>query len=241
MKKTTSQITVAFVCAILGFLLAYQFKVLSNKETNIKNTNNSDIISEIEGLKKEKEELAKANDELTLNLKNIEDNATREGDVQNEVSKQLNNTRMQLGLVDVTGEGLEITITPKKNLFSSNSTTSANLGSQELVHLVNSLLFYNAEAISINEYRITPQTGIMLAGDVICIGYAGRISPTDPIIIKAIGKKEGLNVLATFASGSDLTYGQLAGYGVDAKMKDDIVIKKTTQSLKSEFVKPVNG
>ncbi|HEY5525336.1 MAG TPA: division initiation protein, partial [Clostridium sp.] len=125
MKKTASQITVAVVCAILGFLLAYQFKVLSNKETIQGNANNSDMISEIEGLKKEKEELTQSNSELTQNLKNIEDSATKEGEVEKEIKNQLDNARMQSGLVDVTGQGIVISITPKNNIFSANSSSTS--------------------------------------------------------------------------------------------------------------------
>ena len=36
MKISRSQIFVAIVCGLLGFLLAYQFKVLSNKNIAIK-------------------------------------------------------------------------------------------------------------------------------------------------------------------------------------------------------------
>ena len=50
MKISRSQIFVAIVCALLGFLLAYQFKVLSNKNTasNISVYDKNDMISEIE-------------------------------------------------------------------------------------------------------------------------------------------------------------------------------------------------
>ncbi|PRR82929.1 DUF881 domain-containing protein [Clostridium vincentii] len=241
MKKTASQITVALVCAILGFLLAYQFKVLATKEASQGNTNNSDIISEIESLTKEKEELAKANSELTQNLKTIEDSATEEGEIEKEIKNQLNNARMQAGLVDVTGQGMVITITPKNNIFSANSSSTTNdLGDDELVHLVNLLWFFKAEAININDFRITPQTGIKDAGNYTWVGSAGMVSPKEPIIIKAIGEKNRLNVGITFQNSVNLKYSSLANYDVEVKLIDDIVIEKTTQSLKSEFIKPVN-
>ena len=76
MKKLTSQIFIAIVCAILGFLLANQFKVLNEKNKINSSTNNLDIISEIESLKKEKEELVKRNEELTAEVKKLEEVAT---------------------------------------------------------------------------------------------------------------------------------------------------------------------
>ena len=35
MKKLSSQIIIGIVCALLGFLLTYQFKIINNKEKNI--------------------------------------------------------------------------------------------------------------------------------------------------------------------------------------------------------------
>ena len=39
--------------------------------------------------------------------------------------------------------------------------------------------------------------------------------------------------------GTALQYGALKNYNVDIKASDDIVINKTTQSLRSEYIKPV--
>ena len=53
--------------------------------------------------------------------------------------------------------------------------------------------YSRAEAISINDFRITPQTGIVLSGNLIKIGSAGQISPKEKIVIKVIGDKGKLN------------------------------------------------
>ena len=50
MKKVTSQILLAIVCAFLGFLLAHQFKMLSEKNKANMSNKNLDIVSEIEVL-----------------------------------------------------------------------------------------------------------------------------------------------------------------------------------------------
>ena len=65
MKKSTAQISIAIVCALLGFLLAYQFKLLSkNNDGTTENYNKNDIITEIDSLKKEKEELQNKNNAI---------------------------------------------------------------------------------------------------------------------------------------------------------------------------------
>ena len=111
MKRTVSQIFVAIVCALLGFLLTYQFKQLNIANRKNIDYNSSDILLELENLKKEKEDLQKNNEILSEELKQLEDAAAEEGEVEGEIKKQLDNARMQLGLLDVKGPGLTITLT----------------------------------------------------------------------------------------------------------------------------------
>ncbi|SFC95990.1 DUF881 domain-containing protein [Clostridium uliginosum] len=240
MKVSKSQIFVALVCALLGFLLAYQFKVLSNKgnQNEISNYDKNNIISEIESIKKEKEELKKSNTTLSEELKKIEESAAKDGDLGKEIKNQLDNARMHLGIVDVKGPGIVVTITPKISIFSSNpGDNSRDLGEDELVHIVNLLWYSGAEAISINDIRITPQTGIKIAGNGIAVGSSGKIYAKDKIVINAIGEKGRLNVGISFPGS--LEYRALQNYNCEVKLNDDILIGKTTQSIKSEFIKAV--
>ncbi|MDU3723006.1 MAG: division initiation protein, partial [Clostridium celatum] len=71
----------------------------------------------------------------------------------------------------------------------------------------------------------------------ISISSAGRIDPNAEIVIKAIGDKSKLNVGVNYAGALD--YGALKYYDKDIKTLDDIIINKTTQSLKSEYMTPV--
>ena len=227
MNRAVSQVVVAAVCALLGFLLTYQFKELNSANSGNIDYNSSDILSEIENLKKEKEDLQKNNEILSEELKQLEDAAAKEGEVEGEIKKQLDNARMQLGLLAL-----------KNSVFGTNGTQNVNtVSEEEIVNLINSLWYAGAEAISINEMRITPQTGIKTAGSSISIGSAGRIDPNSEITIKAIGDKNKLNLAVNFPGVLD--YGALKSYSSDVKQSDDITIVKTTQSLRYEYIKPV--
>lgn len=239
MKRATSQIFVAIVCALLGFLLAHQFKLLNEKNKSNTAIQNLDIVAEIDDLKKQKEELLKSNNSLSEELKKLEETAAKEGAVEAEIKKQLDNSRMNLGLVDVKGPGIVITITPKTNIFGSNNTdTTRSISEDEIVHIVNTLRYSRAEAISVNDYRVTPQSGIKNSGNWIWVGTAGKIDPKDKIVIKAIGDKQALSVAVNFIGVLD--YGALPNYSIEVKESDEIIINKTTQSLKNEFIKPVS-
>jgi len=240
MKISKSQIFIAIVCCFLGFLLTYQFKVLSSKgtKTDSVNYNSTDIISEIEAIKKEKEELLNTNAQLSNELKQMEESAATESDLASEIKNQLDTARMHLGFVDVKGPGVSLTITPKTSIFSSNTSGSGrDLSENELVYIVNLLWYSGAEAISINDIRITPQTGIKTAGNGIAIGPTGRVYPKEKIVIKAIGDKKRLEVGVGFVGS--LEYGSIPNYNTELKIEDDVIIEKTTVTLKSEYMKSV--
>ena len=107
----------------------------------------------------------------------------------------------------------------------------------EIVHIINLLWYSGAEAISINDIRITPQTGIKTAGNGIAIGSTGRVYPREKIEIKAIGDKNRMEVGIGFPGS--LEYGALSNYNTELKLEDDLNIGKTTVALKSEFIKSV--
>ena len=70
MNRAVSQVVVAAVCALLGFLLTYQFKELNSANSGNIDYNSSDILSEIENLKKEMNNFFKDLDE---NIKDKEE------------------------------------------------------------------------------------------------------------------------------------------------------------------------
>ncbi|MGG7176150.1 DUF881 domain-containing protein [Clostridium paraputrificum] len=238
MKKLISQLFVAIVCGILGFLLAYQFKVLAKTNAGDNNYNSTEMVSEIESLKKEKEELLNANTDLTENLKKFEDSAANSGDVSKEITTQLEAARMQLGTADVKGKGLIVTITPKPSVFGTpNNDTTRNLGEDELVHIANILWFGKAEAVSINDYRITAQTGIKNSGSYVWVGPTEKINPEEKIVFEAIGDKTTLKVGLTWPGALD--YKLLGNYNVEIVESDEILIEKTSQTIKNNYIRPV--
>lgn len=236
MKKITSQVVLALVCALLGFLLAYQFKLVNSKEKeSVPRYEQTDVIAEIDALKKEKEELQKQNDSLSEELKKIEESATKVGDGTKEIKQQLDKTRMILGTVDVNGPGVILYLTPKSPVFKANNADY--ISENELIHILNILNFSGAEAVSINDIRITPQTGIKNASNYIWVGNNERIPPNKNIVIKAIGDKTTLYGGLSFAGA--LNYGVLSNYDTKIETNNNITIAKSSQVINNDFIKPV--
>ncbi len=239
MKKHVSQIIVALVCALLGFLLAYQFRLLNSEERRMVNNPNSeqDITKEIGQLTKEKEDYEKKNNELMEQLKGYEEAASNENEITKELKKQLDDTRLLIGSVDVEGPGIVLYLNPKTNVFS-NSALASYITDRELTYLTNELFFAGAEAVSINNKRITLQTGIKsTSGGSQILVNDERISPKETITIKAIGNK------STLAGGLNfngvLEFEALAYYDKKIEEADTVKIPKYNKLYKYEYIKPV--
>lgn len=228
MKMNKSQICIALICGFLGFSAVYHFKLYSKPENDTKGT---DIISDVEELQKEKEELLKENKKLSEQVENYKNGTANE--YENE--RKVQNAEMYLGISDVTGPGIILTITPKASMFTSNAADSGKaLGENEIVHLVNILWYAEAEAVSVNDYRITAQTGIKTSGNNISIGGEGVISSKDKIEIKVIGNVERLKAAMEFPGSFD--YGALVNYNCEVETGENIKIPKSRVPLTSDYM-----
>lgn len=234
MKKGISQLTLGLVCLLLGFLIVYQFKFLDKNA----GYNSSDIVKEVQLLNEEKDKLSKEQAELSEELKQYEDDAADETLLGQKVKNELNNARIQLGLVAVEGPGVEFTLTKKNSFLSGNFSDDFQvLTDQDIVKVINLIWLSKAEAIEINDYRITPQIGIKNSGNYITIGTAGKINPSEKIVIKAIG--DSAEIKKTLNFKADMEVGAFKYYDKSVVEKDNIVINKTTESMNSSNLSPV--
>ncbi|MFL0251597.1 DUF881 domain-containing protein [Clostridium neuense] len=245
MKKLGSQIAVAAVCCILGFMIAHQLKIVSIQENN-ENTSRSstEISQEVDKLSKEKGELQKKVDDLQKQVKGYQSAAADSSTTNKQILDELNKDKMVLGVVDVSGPGVEITITPQNISRSgsadsdSTSDTTRPIKGEDIVDLINELNFSQAEAISVNDNRITAVTGIKSSsgGTDIFIGD-DRISPYEKITIKAIGNSKMLYSALSYPGVLSMIP---ENYKVEYNKVDNIKIKKSSKIIKFDFAKPSN-
>ncbi|MBC2580650.1 DUF881 domain-containing protein [Clostridium sp. DJ247] len=235
MRRVKSQVSVAVVCGILGFMLAYQFKILMKQDQtlSITNKNSTDVTVEIEQYKKQKQALEQKVNDLQNQVKNYENAVAGKSDATKNLLEELDNTRMMTGLTDVKGPGVIIYLEPNNKLLGNN--IGDQITDKHLAYLVNELRFAGAEAISINDIRIVSRTGIRTAGNYILINDE-KVSPSSRIVIQAIGDKNLLysdlsfpEVFSDFKMLSDVKF----------EKSDNIVIKKYNKTYKFEYVKPV--
>lgn len=193
MKRIRSQLSIAVVCCILGFIVSYQLKNIANQESKIPISNTADITEELRQLKSQKKDFTDKIAEMQKKIDDYEKSSSNANSVSQQLYNDLEKTRAFSGELDVEGQGIIITITPKNLSLSSGVENWELIKHDALVYIVNELNFAGAEAISINDIRITNFTGIRTSsgGLYILIGKE-KISPIEKIVIKAIGDKENI-------------------------------------------------
>lgn len=235
MKKLLSQISMGIIFLLFGFMITTQLNTVNNQVVKSENDQSPEILLENEQLKKQKEEIQKKVNELTSKVEEYESAAAGKTEESTIILQELQDTRLRTGLTNVHGEGITIYIDPKAHIFSS-STDKYPIIDFDLLTIVNELFAAGAEAVSINDIRITANTGIRTAGNSIIINTE-RISPQKRVTIKAIGKKDILEGIINFPG--TIPDRLRISCDVTHEVKADVTIKKSSNPVKYEYVKEV--
>ena len=175
--KITVTITIGLVCFILVSTIYIQFNTISQTDVaSIKNMRETELRTEIAKWKTRLEETQKKYEET------ISKKAEYETSIEdNEKSMQLLEADLQeaeklLGLTDVEGEGIIVTL---------ENNDKKSISAEDLIELVNELRIAGAEAISINNERYVINSYIADIDYRFIVVNQFRISA--PYIVRAIG------------------------------------------------------
>lgn len=233
MKKIVSQVWLGLVCVILGFMLTFQFKASRSVQSKTNSRNYEEMAKDLESLQKQKDDLNAKVKEYQDKVDQYEKAVADESLAAKKMKEEIDNLRILAGLTDVSGPGVVITISPPLDVTQS---AYSYIPYDIILDIVNELNTTDeADAISINDERYTGRTQVREVGNIIKINDA-RIDPTQPIIIKAIGKQEVLWGAFTMP-GSILEVSRGIGFEVDIKKQDNIQILKYSKSLAYKYIK----
>ena len=241
MNKKQIAITLGIMCLILTMSIMIQVRTINNtNKTASQSLTNNDLRDQVlkwkEKYDKEYEELQNANKKLervrTAASKNTE------GSEENEAELLKNN--MIIGLTDVEGEGVIVTLKDDTSITSDSLAITDSMSNHlvhdsDLISIVNELKNAGAEAISINDQRVVISTSITCEGNVISVNGAKVGSP---FVIKAIGHASYMESALTRPGGPIKNF---TGYiGASVKTSDNIQIPKFTGVISTKFIKNAN-
>ena len=239
MKKWKIALTLGIVCCVLTIAISIQFKTINDANSTVSQTLTGNELRD--QVLKWKEKYDKASVDLKKSEQKLEETRLKatqhdENALNKEAEIKLDNT--VLGLTDVTGSGIVITLKDNNNVKRSNLEPLDNIElylvhAGDLVEVINALRNAGAEAISINGQRITNFTSVYCAGNVVVIN-GEKIS--SPIEIKAIGSPELLYGSITIPGGY-LELMEETGVIVDVKKTEKINIDKYEGIIDAQYMK----
>lgn len=210
MRNKGAQISIALVCLVLGIMLSVQFKTTGYYKATLVPERTEDLAGQISTVKKEKEALEQKAASLDEQIKNTKNNEQALADLQ----KELQGARLSVGLMPVEGPGLKITLSDNPQPLEPGEDPNLSLVHEDnLLLVVNDLKASGAEAISINDQRITAMSEIRCAGTMIVVNQV-RIGP--PFVLLAIGNPDILENGMTQKSG---TLSTLQFMGIQASIE----------------------
>ena len=233
MNKEKIALALGLMSAILVYGICVQIKTI--KSTNSTYSTSATVNSLRDEVLKYKDKYDNKYAELesaeALLEKERESTAGNNEDL-NGLEEQIKEGNKLLGLTEVTGEG--VTVTLKDNASQMNNVimdaSDLVVHDMDVLSVINELKNAGAEAISINDQRLVTTTGIVCDGNVIQINGQKVGAPFE---IKAIGLAEQLAALSR--PGGYLSILQEYGIGAELVKSKNITIPKYTGSITFKF------
>ncbi len=237
MKKKKIAITLGIMCLMLTLAIAVQIRsVKGGTQVAVQSKTENDLKDEVFRWKEKYDTTHKLVEESEKELEKVRSEATKNSENDSNAEKQVKENNMLLGLTNVKGSGVVITIKDNSNTKASSVLDPSLL----LVHdgdlrsIVNELKNAGAEAIEINGQRIVQTTAIVCDGNVVRINGEKLGSP---FVIKAIGLPERLyNVNRV---GGYLEMLEDDGVSTEIKKSNDITISKYNGVITNEYMETV--
>ena len=222
-------IIIALICFVLVCTMSIQFKTVDEANvTDIENMREAELRTQISAWKTKYEETAEKLEENNNKIQEYSETIDNNQKTEDVLNKELKQTNLLAGKTDVKGEGIIITLKD-----SDESTITSN----DLIELINELRYAGAEAISINDIRITANSYIATVnGSMIRIDLQ-RVS--GPYIVKAIGNQTYLSSTLSLKDNGYIDKYKNSGKDVNIETEKNIQIAKKSTDMSTKYVMEV--
>ena len=219
-------ITIGLVCFILAYVMCMQFKVVEETNiTEIEHLTETELREKQAAWKTRYEETNEKLMEVNSNLQEYKDKRVSNQEATELLNKELLQAQIIAGETDVSGNGIVVTLKDSEDI---------KIRAENLVQLVNELKLAGAEAICINDMRITNMTDIVniYVDDGTHFILVNKKRVVSPYVIKAIGDQKYLESALTTK-----TVGFVEQFSDNATLErqNNIKINKYKGEIKLEY------
>jgi uncharacterized protein YlxW (UPF0749 family) len=232
--QRTGQRGVAVVVAMFGLLIALA-AIQTARNSDIHEASLDALTDRIDERKAEVSELEDRIDRLQRENADLESTGSQTGSQLAAATVDLRALQMSTGFVPVSGPGLQFTVSD-----SPDGSPDGRVRATDLRRLVNGLWRAGAEAIAINDRRLSAISAIVQANISIQVNR-GPLSP--PYVVSAIG---GSGLDSRFdATASGLQFQALAnqfGFQVDRQNEGELQLPAAPDTqLRLRYAEPPDG
>lgn len=228
-NKWSLTIIIGIVAALLVTSILLQFKTVDETtNADVEGLRDTELKSQISSYKSKYNEVASQYQNSIAKIAEYTKSATTSTELTNLIKSEYQKSNELLGLTDVKGEGIIITLKDVgENKYSS----------EDLRSLVNELKYAGAEAISINGNRIINLTDIVTLNEKFIIMDASRARLSSPYVIKAIGDRKYLSSTLNTKTTGFVDLMKSNGLEVTIEESNKIDIDKYQGEIKSNYLK----
>lgn len=230
MKKDKIKISIVLgiISIFLVSLMGVQIKTIKKTDiTALETMQEDELRNEILSLKEKNDELQAKISGNEEKIKEYNETLNNNQKAEELLNNEIKEYEEKIGLTDVTGQGVIITLTDTPNQSYSYSN---------LVDYVNELKYAGATAISINDYRIITTTEIVeISKKYILLNGDQRIS--SPYVIKAVGDKDKILEVFNLRDEGYIDLYKNSGYDVKIEGSDNVTVNKYSKEINFEYIK----
>lgn len=236
MNKKSISLVLGIMCVLLTFGIAVQIKTVNGTGTTVStNAKENELRDAVLKAKEKYDNLYAELEYMEKQLEVERTNSTQNNTELEQLENEIKEGNKILGLSEVTGNGIVITVDDSISLNVYDDPNSLLVHDIDLINIVNELKSVGAEAISINNQRIVTTSAIECDGNVVLIN-GEKIAA--PFVIKAIGFPEslkGVNMLGSYVY--NLKYDRHLEVKTETSdsLKQKITIPKYTGVIKFEY------
>lgn len=203
-KKNGNRVILSLVFLLLGFMVAFSFRVTQDESEKSKGLTDSQwekhlsLRNELIEQEEKNRELQKEVAAKQEKVREIETNLAKEAQVFFNMAEDADKYRMFLGKVKVRGEGVKVTLADGEYDPDEENINNYLVHEHHVFKVINELYISGAAAISVNGQRISHNSYIVCTGPVITID--GYQYPA-PFEITAIGDPDVLSSALNITGG----------------------------------------
>lgn len=231
MKNNKGFLFVFIATIILGALISMNFNFEGIQSySQLNSTEYQNAVEERASLYKEIGNLREDNIEKKDKIENYEKSYTKNGKILDDMKAQINDYEMFIGLKKIEGPGIILKINDGTTNALEENTDEINsklLHDNDMALVLNELRAAGAEAISVNNHRIVPWSGVICSWAF--LGFDDGGMEYAPFNIYVIGDPEKLKA-ALLEDGSHVKQLMFRKLYVDIQEIDQIIMPPTTAS-----------